>query len=147
MWLRCPFTCAVWHVFLLVKTIKQSFDLRKQHVIHPKTKRDAFWRHSAETDSVDLSSELSSLGCGSQPSCLSFVDGCLEDIRVSLLPQTGTNLPAVQEARVRSLGWEDPLEEEMATHSSVLAWRIPMDRGAWWAKSVGSQMVKTLLSN
>ena len=31
------------------------------------------------------------------------------------------------------LGWEDPLEEEMATHSSILAWRIPMDRRAWWA--------------
>ena len=35
--------------------------------------------------------------------------------------------------RVRSLGWEDPLEEGMATHSSILAWRIPMDRGAWQA--------------
>ena len=35
------------------------------------------------------------------------------------------NLPAVQEMRVRSLGWEDPLEEGMATHSSILAWRIP----------------------
>ena len=34
---------------------------------------------------------------------------------------------------VRSLGWEDPLEKGMATHSSILAWRIPMDRGAWWA--------------
>ena len=34
---------------------------------------------------------------------------------------------------VRSLGWEDPLEEEMATHSSVLAWKIPVDRGAWQA--------------
>ena len=32
-----------------------------------------------------------------------------------------------------SLGWEDPLEEEMVTHSNILAWRIPMDRGAWWA--------------
>ena len=31
------------------------------------------------------------------------------------------------------LGWEDPLEEGMAIHSSILAWRIPMDRGAWWA--------------
>ena len=31
------------------------------------------------------------------------------------------------------LGWEDPLEEGMAMHSSTLAWRIPMDRGAWWA--------------
>ena len=43
------------------------------------------------------------------------------------------NLPAVQETWVRSLGWEDPLEEGMATHSSVLAWRIPMDRGTWRA--------------
>ena len=36
-----------------------------------------------------------------------------------------------QETWVRSLGWDDPLEEEMKTHSSNLAWRIPMDRGAW----------------
>ena len=43
------------------------------------------------------------------------------------------NLSAVQETWVRSLGWEDPLEEGMATHSSILAWRIPMDRGAWQA--------------
>ena len=35
--------------------------------------------------------------------------------------------------QVESLGWEDPLEESMATHSSLLAWRIPMDRGAWRA--------------
>ena len=34
---------------------------------------------------------------------------------------------------MRSLRWEDPLEEGMATHSSILVWRIPMDRGAWWA--------------
>ena len=40
------------------------------------------------------------------------------------------NLPAMQETWVRSLGQEDPLEKEMATHSSILAWRIPMDRGA-----------------
>ena len=42
-------------------------------------------------------------------------------------------LPATQETWVQSLGWEDPLEEGMATHSSILAWRIPMDRGAWRA--------------
>ena len=41
--------------------------------------------------------------------------------------------PAVQETGVQSLGWEDPLEEGMATRSSILAWRIPMDRGAWQA--------------
>ena len=39
----------------------------------------------------------------------------------------------MQETQVWSLGQEDPLEEEMATHSSIFAWRIPMDRGAWWA--------------
>ena len=38
-----------------------------------------------------------------------------------------------QETQFRSLGPGDPLEEEMATHSSILAWRIPMDRGSWWA--------------
>ena len=41
------------------------------------------------------------------------------------------NLPAMQESWVQPLGWEDPLEEGMATHSSILGWRIPMDRGAW----------------
>ena len=39
----------------------------------------------------------------------------------------------MKETWLRSLGWEDPLEKEMATHSSTLDWRIPMDRGAWWA--------------
>ena len=39
----------------------------------------------------------------------------------------------MQEMRVQSLGWEDPLEEEMATHSSILAMGNPMDRRAWWA--------------
>ena len=51
----------------------------------------------------------------------------------SLVAQTVKNPPAMQENWVRSLGWEDPLEEGIATHSSVLAGRIPMDRGAWWA--------------
>ena len=37
------------------------------------------------------------------------------------------------ETWVQSLGWENPLQEGMATHSRILAWRIPMDRGAWWA--------------
>jgi len=43
------------------------------------------------------------------------------------------NLPAMQETGVPSLGQEDPLEKGKATHSSILAWRIPMDRGAWQA--------------
>ena len=50
----------------------------------------------------------------------------------SLVAQMVKNPSAMQETWVRSLGWEDPLEEGMATHSSILAWRIPTDRGAWW---------------
>ena len=50
-----------------------------------------------------------------------------------LTPQTVKRLPAVQETRVQSLGWEDPLERGMATYSSILAWRIPMNRVAWRA--------------
>ena len=46
-------------------------------------------------------------------------------MRVSLVPQTVKNLPAVGETEVQSLGQEDPLEKEMATHSSILAWEIP----------------------
>ena len=49
----------------------------------------------------------------------------------SLVVQMVKNLPAVRETQVQSLGLEDPLEKGMATHSSILAWRILMDRGAW----------------
>ena len=49
------------------------------------------------------------------------------------MAQLVKNLPAMQENWVRSLGWEDPSEEGMATHSSIPTWRIPMDKGAWWA--------------
>ena len=49
---------------------------------------------------------------------------------VSLVAQIVKNPLALRETWVQSLGWEDPLEEGMATHSSILAWRIPMDRGA-----------------
>ena len=55
-------------------------------------------------------------------------------IRASLMVQMVKNLPAMQETWVRSLDWEDPLEEVMATHSSILAWRIPMDKKAWRAR-------------
>ena len=55
----------------------------------------------------------------------------LREKRASLVAQMVKNPPAMQETWVRSLGWEDPLEEGMATHSCILAWRIPMNRGAW----------------
>jgi len=56
-----------------------------------------------------------------------------KSVLASLVAQMVKNSPAVRETWVQSLGWEDPLEEDMATHSSILAWRIPVDRGAWWA--------------
>ena len=49
------------------------------------------------------------------------------------------NLPAIQETRVRSLGWEDPLEEGKATHSSTLAWRIPWTEEPGRLQSIGLQ--------
>ena len=51
-------------------------------------------------------------------------------------------LPAIQETQVQPLGWEDPLEKEMAAHSSILAWSKLMDRGAWQATVHGVTRVE-----
>ena len=59
----------------------------------------------------------------------------------SLMAQTVKDLPAVLETQVQSLGWEDPLEKEMATHSSILAWRIPWIEEPGKLQSTGSQRV------
>ena len=59
----------------------------------------------------------------------------------SLVAQTAKNLPAVQEMGVRSLGGEDPPENRMAAHSSVLAWRIPWTEEPGGLQSMGSQRV------
>ena len=69
---------------------------------------------------------------------------------ISLIIVSGSdvkNLPAVQETGVLSLGRENPLEEGMATHSSILAWENPMDRGAWQATVHGVTKSWTQLSN
>ena len=55
--------------------------------------------------------------------------------------QTVKNLPGIQETRVRSLGWEDPLEKGMAIHSGILAWRIPWAEKLGGLQFVGSQRV------
>ena len=75
---------------------------------------------------------------------------CCYDLCKSVLPMLSSrsfivfsggsdvkNLPEMWESWVHSLGWEDPLEESMATHSSIFAWRIPMGRGAWRATAHG----------
>ena len=62
-------------------------------------------------------------------------------ILVSLVAQMVKNLPAMQETWVQSLGQEDPLEEGMATYSSILAWRIPWTEEPGGLQSMGSQRV------
>ena len=57
------------------------------------------------------------------------------------------NPPSMQETWIGSLAWEDPLEKEMATHSNMLAWRIPIDRGAWQTIVCGVIKTQTQLSN
>ena len=61
----------------------------------------------------------------------------LQYIWAYLIAQSVKNPSAMQEKWVRFLGWEDTLEEGMATHSSILVWRIPMDRDVWWDTVLG----------
>ena len=64
-------------------------------------------------------------------------------VRASLVAQLVKNPPAMWETWVQSLGWEDPLEESMATHSSILAWRIPGTGEPGGLPSMGSQESET----
>ena len=61
----------------------------------------------------------------------------------SLVAQVVKNLPAMQEIWLQFLAWEDPLEEGMTTHASILSWRNPMDREAWWARVHGITKSRT----
>ena len=63
--------------------------------------------------------------------------------RTDLVAQLVKNLPAVQETQVQFLGWEDPLEKEMAIHSSILAWRIPWTEEPGGLQSMGLQESNT----
>ena len=81
---------------------------------------------------------------GTLHSQLGRVEHILEDIflsRSSLVAQTARSLPAMREIRLRSLGGEDTLEKEMATHSSILDWRILWMEEPGRLKSMGSQRV------
>ena len=65
----------------------------------------------------------------------------------SLLAQMVKNLPAMQETQIQSLGWEDSLEKEMATHYSIPAWRIPWTEELGGLQFMGSQRVGNDLEN
>ena len=84
-------------------------------------------------------------GLGSSPG--EGIDYPLQYSWASLVVQTVRNLPAVREAWVQPLGWEDALEEGMTTHLSNPAWRIPIDRGAWRTTVHGATKSQTQLSD
>ena len=67
-----------------------------------------------------------------------YLEGSLASLVAQMMKR---NPPAMQETWVRSLGWEDPLEEDMATHSSFLAWRIPWTERPGGIRSIGPQRV------
>ena len=87
-------------------------------------------KESSSTNAANVFCKFSSLP---SPKALVSVYMSLYWGRVSLVAQMVKNLPAMQKTRVQSLGWEDSPRRGSATHSSILAWRIPMDRGAWRA--------------
>ena len=62
-------------------------------------------------------------------------------VEASLVAQMVKYLPTMRETQVQSLGWEDPLEKEMATHSSTLAWKLPWMEERWRLQFMGSQRV------
>ena len=68
---------------------------------------------------------------------LYFANKMVIIIRASLVAQMVENLPPKQEMWIQSLGWEDPLEEAMATHSNILAWRIPLTEELGGLQSIG----------
>ena len=78
-----------------------------------------------------------------------FVDiyMCLNIIRTSLVVEAVKRLPTMWETQVQSLGWEDPLEKEMATHCSTLAWEVPWTEEPGGLESMGLQMSRTCLSD
>ena len=87
------------------------------------------WRRKENTESKEEDICEARMGCKSRKN----------NMRFSLVAQLVKSLPAVRETRVLSLGWEDPLEKEMAIHSSILAWRIPWTEESGGLQSMGSQ--------
>ena len=104
----------------------------------PKNKRPHLpMQETRDVGSISVSERFPEGGHGKQ----------LQYSWASLVAQTVKNPPAMQETRVRSLDWKNPLEEGMAIHSNILAWRIPIDRGAWWATVHGVSKSWTRLSD
>ena len=99
----------------------------EEHYPHYNTDQKWIWRWI----SLSLSEMLYAI-------CIYAICKCY---MTSLVAQTVKRLPTMWETRVRSLGWEDPLEKEMATHSRILAWKIPWTEEPGWLLSMVSQRV------
>ena len=105
---------------------------------HPK---EGFPGSSADKESACNGGDSSSFpGSGRSPG--EEIGYPLQYSWASLVGQMVKNLPAVRETCVQSLGWEDPLEEGMATHSRILVWRIPQTEESGRLQSMGSQRVR-----
>ena len=104
-----------------------------------------YWETDFPDSSVDKESTCNARDPGSIPGSERYpgegIGFPLQNSWASLVAQTVKNLSAMRETWVRSLGWEDPLEEEMASHSSILAWRIPWTEEPGGLQSMGSQRV------
>ena len=90
-----------------------------------ETVRDYFWGDPESLQMVSATMKLK--------------DVCSLEKRASLVAQMVKHLRAIWETQVQSLGWEDPLEKDMATHSSTLAWKIPRTEEPGRLQSMGSQ--------
>ena len=127
---------------MLEKTLESPLDCKEIQPVHPKG--DQSWVFIGKTDDEAETSILW------PPDAIihwflfilvipPFGDTKTPDIilyGVSLVVQMIKNLPAMHETCVHFLGWEDPLEKGMATHSSILAWRIPqIEKHPWWTTS------------
>ena len=114
------------------RTLKDSLLLKRYFFISETKHR---WNQSRKRVVILQAFLLYNQKTGSW--CLSF------PIKASLVAKMVKNLPAMQETRVRSLGQEDPLWKEMATHSNMLTWRIPWTEEPGGLESTGSQRVET----
>ena len=102
------------------------------HTTGTKKKSQFIWKHKRSCIAKTFLRKTNGAGEINLPDFTLYYN-----IRISLVLQRIKRLPAMQESWVPPLGWEDPLEKEMAIHSSILAWRIP-----WREGSMGSQRVR-----
>ena len=134
IWLKCP-----GHLFLLLPSLVQLTPLVFQRVPH-----DQLSEEGVPCDQLSRpGSWVVSYNVLARKRLIIILNVLIVRTHIysmaSLIAQSVKNLPAVHETWVEFLGWEDPLEKEMATHSSILAWRIPWTEEPGGLQSMGSQ--------